>query len=297
MARRRNTIISKTRKKEAALLLALAELGGQGTKRVTLDHIESNAWYSVSAEETQPARGRKEPRWRNRFAYIVKTLKGPNRAEVDGPTWGQWAITARGQAKLLETVTALLKEQAEGHSIEPLTDAFVSAARAYLHSLSVGGHSVDSYEDDKTGSSGLPPRARHWSGGETQWHKQTVNAVAEDPSLVGIDPRLVKRRWNDSLRATEDDKRLWLKLRTEKRPDVVFELHDGGLCVIEVEPLATIYEGIAQVAGDYHVNLRVDRVAANSPVEIASFIVTEARLPEQAARLATELSVHAIVVP
>jgi hypothetical protein len=67
-----------------------------------------------------------------------------------------------------------------------------------------------------------------WSAGESEWHKQTVTAVAENPQFAGVNPADVLETWHDSL-FSGTGVRLWERLRTLKHPDVVFGCRHGQL--------------------------------------------------------------------
>jgi hypothetical protein len=115
----------------------------------------------------------------------------------------------------------------------------------------------------------VEPIRKGWTGGESERHRNTVGAIAANPGLAGIpvnDP--VVRTWHDRV-LSNDGRFLWLRLRSRKHPDVVFEHASGAITVVEVEPHDTILDGLGQLGGDYLVNLRVDRRAANPDRQIA----------------------------
>lgn len=130
-------------------------------------------------------------------------------------------------------------------------------------------------------------RRKGWTGGESEWHRRTTDDVADHPDQYSIDVvnDPVVRRWRDSCTALEDRQRLWLQLWTQKHPDVVFEHQSGKLTVVEVEPRNTLVAGIAQLIGDYLVNLNVDRRAVGCDPYIEGVLVLDEGLTPQETEL------------
>ncbi len=130
-------------------------------------------------------------------------------------------------------------------------------------------------QSDQSVSEGSPNR-QGWGGPESEWHSATVSLVATYPQMLGVDfsNDPIERVWHDNL-VSNDGTRFWRCLRTQYRPDVIFEHASGSLSIIEVEPLATLAEGIAQLAGDYLKRVEVDNIAASRHVETRGFLVTE----------------------
>lgn len=132
--------------------------------------------------------------------------------------------------------------------------------------------------DDVSGSENERPR-KGWSGPESEWHKSTVLRIASNPRLVGIRPADVVHRWCNAC-TSADGRSLWRRLRTGKRPDVVFELKGGRIVIIEVEPFTTYIDGLAQLAGDYQVAMLVDRRAMSGVANIEALLVVDTQLAE-----------------
>lgn len=127
----------------------------------------------------------------------------------------------------------------------------------------------------------VEPIRKGWTGGESRWHRTTVAAIAANPALAGIvlnDP--IIRTWHDRV-LSNDGQSLWRRLRSRKHPDVVFEHASSAITVVEVEPQGTIFDGVGQLAGDYLVNLRVDRRAAdpNTQITIRGVLVCDGDAP------------------
>lgn len=289
--RAKNHGISNNEKKHAVLLLAIVQAGGTPSKQAALDLIERERLYRFSAEELQPKENRPngEEVWRNNFAFRRKDLE--TRGFVDGSQWDVWGITDAGRRRFEDLLGRIEAEVAAGRSIEPLTPEFLNLARRVS---GPGSASCDETStDDQNDKS---KRSRSWSGGEQEWHRNTVEAVAADPKLIGANPADVVRTWKNSVQA-DDGTRLWKKLLTSKRPDVVFETRQGELKVIEVEPVSTAYDGIGQLAGDYAVNLQVDRHAAGMPLQFEAILVTNGKLDRDMQMAAAVFQLHEVTIP
>lgn len=127
-----------------------------------------------------------------------------------------------------------------------------------------------------------PPRqnegaGRGWSGPESDWHRNTVHAIAHNPFIVECSD--VERTWEDSLLSSDGHQRIWRTLRTSKRPDVVFLTGHGSILVVEVEPWATLVDGIAQLCGDYITALQVDVAGTDLCIEGALVVDRQQDMP------------------
>jgi hypothetical protein len=134
-----------------------------------------------------------------------------------------------------------------------------------------------------------------WSGPESEWHKSTVVRIAAHPELIAIEPASVARHWCNSCEA-DDGRLLWRRLRTGKRPDVVFELRSGTIVIVEVEPFTTYFDGLAQLAGDYRTAMLVDRRSMQSAINIEAVLVIDTQAGQVQKQAETLLPEHAIRV-
>lgn len=283
--------LGSTDKKHAVLLLAISRLGGAPDKDKTLDYIQEHGLYSFSASDLRPKDNRKELVWRNNFAYRRFDLE--RKGYLDGAKKNVWRITDAGRQRLQELLREISVRRAAGEDLAPLTESFLEETQAAcpLAAGGVAGNEEKSSEPDSEPDKHR--RSRNWSEGEGKWHCDTVAAIAANPALVGIKPAEVVRTWHDSV-TSNDGRRLWKKLLTGKRPDVVLELGNGGLVVIEVEPITTVFDGIGQLAGDYMINLRVDREAASETLEAEAILVTDKEVSKDVGALINDLSLRQI---
>ena len=136
------------------------------------------------------------------------------------------------------------------------------------------------------------PKLRCWSGPESEWHSSTVQAIGKDPSLVLSRSTVVLDRWIDKLASEKESAWLWNNLRTRKRPDVVFRLRPEELVVIEVEPYASLLDGIGQLLGDYLINLRLDRSYPLDSCKVRGILVLDSHRVDVDAEYGKELKKH-----
>lgn len=138
-----------------------------------------------------------------------------------------------------------------------------------------------------------------WSRNESEWHKCTKQLVAARPDLIGLNSDIADV-WVDSC-YSKKGKHLWARLWSSKRPDVVFSLHRGGYVVVEVEPINTIYDGIAQLAGDYVTSLQVDLFARSSndrrAKSVSGVLVINKTTNAKQAKLIRRFGIKSIVIP
>lgn len=81
------------------LLYAMDELGGGGTRRQVLQHInDSRYWYKNDANDTAGTTRPSESKWRNNFSYERQHLVTDGCMKSGGG--GNWSITEKGKAVL-----------------------------------------------------------------------------------------------------------------------------------------------------------------------------------------------------
>ena len=98
--------LTLTKEKYFAILLSIFDLGGNATKKDTLDNIRDNAYYHFSSEDLEMKTNRPELHWRNDFAFVRKQLV--QREYIDGSQFNQWAITQEGIEYLFSLCKTIL---------------------------------------------------------------------------------------------------------------------------------------------------------------------------------------------
>ena len=276
MAKRKQ--FGKTRQKELLVLHAVMELGGVASKQATLNYIEEHDYYRHQLGDREPVPNRRdEQKWRINFAFRRKDLA--DHGALDSSERDHWRITALGRRECFSMIARAQEQHRAGVELEILSEAFVQQVLECLQ------------QDGFEGSNFLEGSR---TVAESEWHRETKQAIADSPELVGLNPTDVIRVWRDSV-YSDDEQQLWKRLFTRKRPDVVFELCDDTIVPVEVEPQGTLLDGIGQLAGDYVVNLDVDRTSDGCRSTVRGILVTDHPLDALARMLVDRYGLTVVV--
>lgn len=122
-------IFHKYKVQTLALLLSIADLGDEGTKRQVLNNIKTKKYlkkYDLSYTKCAT-----EPRWENQIAWIVSDLKEDEYMDKHAPH-GIWRTTSVGRQNLVGGILHCLEELEAGNRVDELSSNWYRAALEYI---------------------------------------------------------------------------------------------------------------------------------------------------------------------
>jgi Mrr N-terminal domain len=102
--------------KRFALLAAILDLGGKGSKAEVLDRVAASGYLRFLPREMETMPTRDEVRWRNDLAYVRKHLV--QRQYLKGMTHNSWEISERGN-EYFKRLCANVSAERSFHKLAP----------------------------------------------------------------------------------------------------------------------------------------------------------------------------------